>query len=480
MSKESRGFIWSAVDHFSVQGISFVLSIIIARLVSPSAYGVIVMIQVFMSFAQLFIDSGFKSALIQKKNRTAIDYYTVFNFNLAVALLLYLIMFFCAPYIAKFYDEPLLIPLTRVISLNLIISSLSIIQLVRLQSILDFKTQAKARLISVLISGFIGIICAYNGLEVWALVIQNLINTFATSLLLMLFSQWMPHLRFSWNSFRELFALGSKILFGNLLTNCYIQLTNMIIGKVYTPAQLAYYNRAFTLSMLPSTSITEVIIRTVYPVYCNLQNDHIELIKKYDQYTRILCLIIFPLVGFIGVLSKPLTIVILTEQWAETAPLLSIFCIVFAPYPIFCNAGNIIAAKGRGNLIAKSVLIKRIIAFSILLCTIFISVKAVAIGIIFSNLSELIISMWCVRKVMSYSFIAQFKVFADILFISLISSALTWGISSLFDTYWIQLAVGVIVGITSYLSCLFLFKIKERFYIINLFYYLNHKFSNNK
>lgn len=468
MSKESKGFLWSAIDHFSVQGINFLLSIIIARLVSPSAYGIIVLIQVFISFAQLFIDSGFKSALIQKTDRTDIDYYTVFNFNFAVALLLYLVMFFSAPYIANFYNEPELIALTRVIALNLIFSSLSIIQLVRLQSKLDFKTQAKARIISVLLSGTVGITCAYNGLEVWALVIQGLINTLTTSLLLMLFSQWMPRLQFSLESFKKLFALGAKILFGNFLTNCYIQLTNMIIGKFYTPSQLAYYNRAFTLSMVPSTSITEVILRTAYPVYCNLQNNRSELIKKYNQYTRIACLIIFPLVGLTGVLATPLIIVVLTEKWIDIAPLLSIFCLVFAPYPIFCNAGNIIAAKGEGGIIAKSTILKRIVAFCILLSTIFISVKAVVIGLVFSNLCELLISLWCVQKVMTYPILKQMKVFVDILLISFISSLLAWGGTFVFTTHCLQLIAGIIIGTTSYTASLFLFKIEERKYLLNM------------
>lgn len=466
VTKESKGLLWSAIDRFSVQSISFILSIIIARLVSPSAYGVMVMVQVFLSFAQLFIDGGFKSALIQKKNRTEIDYYTVFNFNLVIAIFIYIIIFISSPYIANFYNEPQLTSLTRVIAFNLILSSLSIIQLVRLQVILDYKTQAKSRIISVLISGTIGIICAYYKFEVWALVIQGLLNTLISSFLLIFFSRWIPRLQFSWNSFKGLFTLGSKILFGNFLTNCYIQVTNLIIGKIYNSSQLAYYNRAFTLSMIPSTSLTEVILRTIYPIYCNLQDNRTELIRKYNQYTRLSCLIIFPLLGLIGALSKPLIVIILTEKWLETAPLLSIFCLVFVPYPIFCNADNIISAMGKGNIIAKSTLLKRIIALGILISTIFISVKAVAIGLVFSNICELLISMLYVRKVMNYSIYKQFSIFAKILFITALSSLLAWIVSSIFTNYFFQLITGFIIGFSSYLFLIFLFKIEERKYIL--------------
>ena len=175
MLKVTKGFFWSAVDYVSVQAIQFFISIIIARLVAPSAYGVIVMVQVFVSFAQLFIDSGLKNALIQKKDRTDIDFYTMFIFNLGVALFFYAVLFIVAPYIADFYNQPVLADLTRVIGLSMVLSSLSITQLARLQILLDFKTQAKARVLSVIISGIIGIGCAYHGMEVWALAIQGVV-----------------------------------------------------------------------------------------------------------------------------------------------------------------------------------------------------------------------------------------------------------------------------------------------------------------
>lgn len=465
MSKVSKGLAWSAIDHFSVQSIQFVLSIIIARLVSPSSYGVIVMVQVFLAFAQLFIDSGFKSALIQKKDRTDIDFYTVFNFNLAVSLLLYGIMFFSAPAIAAFYGEPMLTPLTRVVSLNLIFSSLSIVQLVRLQVNLDFKTQAKARLLSVLISGTVGVICAYQGMEVWALAIQGVVGTLVTSIWLMYFSRWRPKWLFSTTSFKQLFAFGSKLLVGGFITTGYIQLTNLIIGKVYTPANLAYYNRAFQLAQLPSSNISEVISRTVYPVFCEFQNNSQSLLQKFEQFLRLSCLIIFPIMALVGVLSKPLIVVLLTERWVDTVPLLSIMCIVFVVYPILQLSDQVVLAVGRSGLILKLGIVRRIITFTTMLLALPWGVTFIACSLAFSNICEAALCIYGLKKTFGYTYMRLFKLLQSIIWITLASIALTWCFTLCTDKYIIQLIGGGFVGILSYLSFLFIFQIPEREYI---------------
>ena len=465
MSKISNSFIWSAVDHFSVQAIQMILSIIIARLVAPSAYGVVVMVQVFVSFAQLFIDSGFKNALIQKQDRKEIDFYTMFIFNIAVALFLYLVLFFAAPYIAEFYDEPILTGLTRVVGLGMLFSSLSIIQLTRLQINLDFKTQAKARVTSILISGSVGIYCAYHGMDVWALVIQGVASSLVTTIMLCIYSRWIPRWQFSMESFKHLASFGSKILFGNILTTFYIQITNLIIGKVYTSAQLAYYNRAFSLSQLPSVSISEVISRTVFPIYCSLQGNKEVLIASYNKYTRISCIIIFPLLALVGVLSKPLTIVLLTERWVDAAPLLSIFCLVFIFYPIFLNGVQVVLSVGHAGLLTKAVAIKRIIAFSTLIVTFPIGVTAVAWGLVFSNFMEMIISMYCVRKTLQFAIRTQFAIMVDIALLTALSATTAWLVSLLPSGDFLRLCLGGLTGGIVYVAGFYIFRIKERQYL---------------
>lgn len=466
MSKVSKGLAWSAVDHFSVQAVQFVLSIIIARLVSPSSYGVIVMVQVFLAFAQLFIDSGFKSALIQKKDRTDIDFYTVFNFNLVMSLLLYGIMFFSAPAIAAFYGEPMLTPLTRVVSLNLVFSSLSIVQLVHLQVNLDFKTQAKARLLSVFISGTVGVICAYRGMEVWALAIQGVVSTLVTSICLMYFSRWRPKWIFSTTSFKQLFAFGSKLLMGGFITTGYIQLTNLIIGKVYTSANLAYYNRAFQLALLPSSNISEVISRTVYPIFCELQNNRQSLLQKFEQFLRLSCLIIFPIMALVGVFSKPLIVVLLTQRWADTAPLLSIMCIVFVVYPILQISGQIVLAAGYSGYWLKFSIVKRVIAFVSLLVTLPIGVNAIAWGLVFSNLCETFISVYCLKAIFNYPYHRMVFVLSPIILLTACSTASAGFTILLIENCYMQLIVGLATGMVVYVIGLFILKLPERNYLL--------------
>ena len=464
MSKITNSFIWSAVDHFSVQAIQFALSILIARLVAPSAYGIIVMVQVFVSFAQIFIDSGFKNALIQKQDRKEIDYHTMFIFNIAVAFFFYMVLFFSAPYIADFYNVPILTDLTRVVGISMVFSSLSIIQLTRLQINLDFKTQAKARVTSVIISGAVGVYCAYHGLEVWALVVQGVAGSFVTTIMLCVYSHWIPRWQFSMESFKQMATFGSKLLFGNILTSFYIQITNLVIGKVYTSAQLAYYNRAFSLSQLPSTTISEVISRTVLPIYCSLQSNPKALLASYVKYTRMSCIIIFPMLALVGVLSEPLTVVLLTERWKEMASLLSIFCLVFSFYPVFLNAGQVVLAVGYAGLLAKAVVVKRTIAFVTLIVTLPISVKAVVWGIVFSNFMEMIVSFYCVRKALGYSIRNQFTIMADIALAATLSAASAWFATLIFHGDFFKLCMGIFTGLSVYVVVLYMLKVEERKY----------------
>jgi len=462
MGTRAKAFLWSGLDYFSVQMIQFVLSIIIARLVAPAAYGIVVMVQVFISFAQLFIDGGFKTALIQKKDRTEIDYYTIFIFNMAVAAFLYFILFVTAPLIADFYNEQQLTNLTRAIGLNLIFSSLSITQLVRLQTSLNFKTQAKARLVSVTVSGIIGVCCAYRGMGAWALVIQGLVNSLLTSLMLMFFSRWVPKLRFSIVSFKQLFGLGAKLLFANFLTNCYIQLTNLFIGKFYSPVDLAYYDKGFHISQLPASSLMEIINRTVFPILSSLQNDMKALLTAYRKYMRLSCLVIFPLIALVGVLAHPLVIVLLTEKWEGATELLSLFCIAFSLYPMICNPGNIITVLGYGNLIVKGAIIKKCVEFCILIISLFISVKAVAIGLILCNIFEGYINMRYCKLCTGVTILHQIGYIKNITIITVLTAIVAYFVKSLFNNIYLQLFVAGFAGFFFFAVSIFVFKLEER------------------
>lgn len=466
MSQVSRGFIWSGVERFSIQGISFLLSILIARIVSPSSYGLIVMVQVFLSFSQLFIDGGFANALIQKKDRQNIDYYTVFIFNLLVAIIIYAFLFVAAPFIAVFYNEPQITILTRVISLNLILSSLSIVQRARLTIELDFKTQTKAGVLAVVISGIAGVICAYSGLEVWALVVQSLLSQAVISFSLIYYSKWMPKLMFSTASFRSMFNYGSKILMSNVLTGLYVNLSNLLIGKYYTPAKLAFYNRGFTLSQFPSVNVASVLHRVIFPTLSKLQDDRKQLIDAYQRYLHLSHYIILPLLCLLIVLATPLIEIVLTPKWLPAVPYLRIFSVNFMFYAWCMEANAPIAAIGKSGVLLKYSIVKRIIAFVILVITLGISVEAICWGITLSSFFELVISIYVNHKVLGTSIKTQLKYQADVFLIVAMMGILTYCFSLLFTLPLLRLILGGVFGIALYLSLTFIFNIYEKTYLL--------------
>lgn len=463
MSKISSGFIWSGIERFSIQGISFILSIIIARIVSPSAYGLIVMIQVFLSFSQLFIDGGFANALIQKKDRKEIDYYTVFIFNLLVALFLYLVFFLVAPLIANFYEEPQLKVITRVISLNLIFSSLSIVQKARLTINLDFKTQTRAGLLSVIVGGAIGVICAYSGLEVWALVIQGLVGQIVTSIALMYYSRWKPQLQFSRESFRSLFSYGSKLLASNVLTNIYLNLYNLVIGKKYSSADLAFYNRGYTLSLFPSVNIVDVLDRVIFPVLSKLQDEKEELLAAYFKYLRLANYIVLPIMTILIVLADSFIEVVLTQKWLPAVPYLRIFSVTYMFHAWITESINIIAAVGKSGIILKFQIVKRTISLLLFILTITISIEAVCWGILLNSVIELTINLYLDRKVLNISPLTQIKSQFNIVAAVIIMGITVWVVKMLVGIASLQLVIGVLVGLGVYFVLTIMFKMDEVF-----------------
>lgn len=479
MNKVSKGFIWSAIDRFSIQGVSFLLSILIARIVSPSAYGLIVMIQVFLTISQLFIDGGFANALIQKKNREEIDYYTVFIFNFVVAILLYVLFFILAPYIAAFYNEPQLTKLTRIISLNLVFSSLSIIQKTRLTISLDFKTQTKAGLISVIISGVVGVCCAYMGLEVWALVIQSLLHQLLLSIFFMSYSRWIPKLQFSMRSFKGLFNYGSKLLVNNLLTSLMLQLYNLVIGKRFTSADLAYYNRGFTLSQFPSTNIADVMYRVVFPVLSDLQDEKEKLIDTYFKYLHLSNYIILPIMGLFFVLASPLVEIVLTAKWIPSVVYIQIITLNFILYPWMQQSGALIAAIGNSGLLLKAQILKRTVSFIILIATIGFGIEIMCWGFVVGAFFETAVNVYLDKRELGITFQKQIRSQIDVFVITLIMCLVVYFYTYLFNNIYIQLFGGVFIGLLVYLLLTCLLNIQEKSIIESYFYSLLKNIRKN-
>lgn len=466
-SQAVRGVLWSAVERFSVQGIQFVLSIIIARLVAPSEYGLIAMLGIFLAIAQTFIDSGFSNALIQKKDRTEIDFSTVFYFNIVVSLVAYLILFLSAPYIALFYKEPLLDIITKCVGFNIIISALSIVQRAKLTIQLNFKTQAKASLIAVIVSGICGITMAYYGYGVWALVCQSLLNNLLNTLLLWMFARWMPAFIFSWQSFKGLFSFGSKLLLSGLLHTIYLNLYTLVIGRKYSATDVGYYNRSYSLAQYPSVNIVGIITRAIYPIQCEMQHDEERLSSSFILYLRMSCYIIFPLMVGLAVLSKPMVLVLLTDKWASMSELLSILCIAYMWYPVMVINNQMLNVKGRSDYFLKAEIIKKIVAIVILLLTMPLGLKILCFGILFYNILDMGIIIVFTKKVMNTGFRQQFQAILPIFLVSIGVGVVTHLFLLIISNVYIQLFGGLLIGAVCLVFFSFVFRIKEFNYLLS-------------
>ncbi|KAA6338386.1 Teichuronic acid biosynthesis protein TuaB [termite gut metagenome] len=462
-----KGVAWSAVERFSAQGVQFVLTIILARLVAPSEYGLIAMLGIFLAIAQSFIDSGFSNALIQKQDRTETDYSTVFYFNIAVAGIVYVILFICSPYIAGFYKEPQLEIITKWVGLNIVISAFSIVQRAKLTVKLDFKMQTKVSLLSIIVSGCIGITLAYQGFGVWTLVIQALSSSLLNTLLLWIFAKWTPSLTFSWQSFHTLFSFGSKLLLSGLLHTIYINLYSLVIGRRYSSTEVGYYNRAYQFAAFPSTNIVGIVGRAIYPVQCRLQDDEERLNTTFIQYLRMACYVIFPLMVGLAVLAKPLTLLLLTEKWLSAAKLLSILCMAYMWYPVMVINNQILNVRGRSDYFLKAEIIKKAAAIGILVLTMPWGLKALCWGLVAYNWVDMIIIIYYAKKVIRTGYIRQIKNIAPFFLLTVGMGGIMLLSTMCIHNTIFKLLGGILTGIVSYFILSFLFRIREFISIIH-------------
>lgn len=459
--KGLNSVIWSAIERFSVQAIQVLLSLVIARLISPSDYGLIAMLTIFIAIAQAFVDSGLSNALIQKKEKSDIDYSTAFYSNIAIAIVIYIILFFCAPWIADFYNEPLLVELTRWIGLNLIISAFIIVQQAQLVINLKFKKQAKLSLFSVLISGGLGIYLAYRGQGVWALVFQTLSKNIINGALLWVTSRWRPMLQFSKSSFKSLFGFGSKLLVGGLIHSLYTNVYSMVIGKIFNAKDVGLYNQAHNLASFAPNNITFMISRAVYPIECQLQDQNDRLKIIFIQYLRIAVLVIFPLMVGLSILSRPLINVLLTEKWDQASILLSIVCLAYMWQPIQSMNWQLLSVKGRTDLSLQSEIVKKIIAIIILIVTIPGGVKVMCLGLLVYAFVDMGIIIFYVKRTIGITYLEEIKNILPFLLFSLLMGFVVFLVTCYIDNYKLQLLIGIPLGILVYVTLGIFFRIHE-------------------
>jgi len=455
------GLKWSAYERIISQGITFIISIIIARILSPSDYGVIGMIAIFIGIANVFIHGGFGSALVRKLGRSDVDFSTAFYYNIAVSLFFYVFLFFCAPLIANFYDTPSLTKITRVVGLNIIIGAFSAMQRTKLVIAVDFKTQAKISLITLSITGTLGITLAYTGFGVWALIIQHLATTFITTVLLLFFIRWKPLWTFSMASFKELFGFGSKIMLSGMLDTIYTNIYQVVIGKKYTATDLGYYSRASGFAQLPSLEITNIFQRVTYPVLSEIQNDLERLAINYRKLLKMSAFVVFPIMTLLVALGEPLIRVLLTEKWMPAVPLMQILCIGHMFAPIHSINLNLLQVKGRSDLFLKLEIVKKIMITAVLLISFSFGITAICIGMAVVSVIALAINTHYTGKLIKLGFWKQMNDLIPVLTLSVLSGALAFLPSLIFSNSYVQLVIGGAVGGTFFFGMAHLLKMDE-------------------
>lgn len=402
-------FLWRFAERCGAQFVTFIVSIVLARLLMPEDYGTVALVTVFTTIMQVFVDSGLGTALIQKKDADDLEFSSVFYFNFAICIVLYLIMFFAAPIIASFYKIPELTPIVRVISLTIIISGVKGVQQSYVSRNMLFKRFFYATLGGTIFSAFIGIAMAYAGFGVWAIVAQQLSNTAIDTLILWITVKWRPKLMFSWKRLKGLLEFGWKMLCSALLDTIYNNLRNLLIGKVYSYADLAYYNEGKKFPDLIATNINSSINSVLLPAMSNEQDNKDRVKNMARRSIMVSCYMMAPLMMGLACCARNVVIVVLTEKWLPCVFFLQIFCISYMFYPIHTANLNAIKAMGRSDLFLKLEIWKKIIGMILLLSTLFISVKAMAYSLLISTLASMIINSWPNKKLLNYSFLEQMK-----------------------------------------------------------------------
>lgn len=458
----TSGILWSGLERFTAQGIQFVFSFVIARLLSPEDYGLVAMLLIFTAISQCFVDSGLSNALIQKKNRDEIDFSTVFYFNVVVAFVAYILLCLFSPVISEFYNQPLLEKIICVSSLTIIISSFASIQQAKIAIELDYKRQAKISFIVAIVTGCVSLYMAYNGFGVWTLVFSSIMSSSLTSLLLWFSSSWRPKLAFSWSAFCQLFGFGYKLMLGGLIHHIYVNLYSLIIGKVYSKEALGCFNRANSITQYPTVNVTTVLLRVFYPAECELQDDDEKLTRAYYRFIRHTMFFVCPLMLGLFALAESFVRLVLTDKWIGCVPYIQILCLAYLWEPVMMISWSILNAKHRSDLSLKAEVIKKVTAFVILFMSIPFGVKAMSLGLVFYSLADIFIISFFLKSIINeINIVRILKNLFPFFFVSFLMVIVIMSLNSLIDACFFQILVGIISGASVYISISYILKLEE-------------------
>jgi O-antigen/teichoic acid export membrane protein len=465
--KALSGIFWSSIQTFGTQCVSFVISIILARLLLPEEFGLIAMITVFMGIGNTLLNAGLGESLIRTKDPTEEDYSTVFFFNLIGSVIVYAIIYFSAPWIANFYKQPLLIDIVRWYSIVIVINAFSMIQVTRLTKQVDFKTQMKVSLPATILAGILGVFLASEGFGVWSLVYMAIFRSVLDMLFLFYNTKWLPSLVFHVEKFKYHFSFGYKLTFSGLLDIVFNNAYHVIIGKYYQPAILGFYDRANKLKNLPVQTLTTVISRVTYPIFAEFKDDNIRLKNAYQKVIQMLVFIIAPLLLILSVLAEPLFSFLFTDKWLAAVPYFQIICWSGILYPVYAFNLNILKIKGRTDLFLKLEIIKKVLFTSVLLFSVKFGIFGLLYGGVCFSLLAFYVNTYYTGKFINYKPFEQIIDIVPIVFLAFISAVTVYFSDILLVSYFskdiLRLLVGSLVGAFTFLALSYLLKIKPFF-----------------
>ncbi len=451
--KTTHALGWSFAGIFGPQVVQFGFSILLARLLAPADYGLIAMLTIFLAVAQSMVDSGFGSALIQKQDATATDESSVFYLNLVFACATYALLWFGAPFIAAFYEEPILTPLSRLMGVNFIINAFGLVPISILQKRLDFKTLAQRTLVAVVASGPVAVFLALQGYGVWSLAVQTIVSTALQTAALWYWSGWRPAPRFSRKALAGMFAYGSKLFFSGILGSIFDNLYPLLIGRLFTKTDLGFYAQARTYQRLPMMSITGVISQVSFPAFSSIQHDRPRLKAGYRKAIGLACYLVFPIMLGLIAIADPLFHVLLTDKWAPSVPYFRILCLVGMLFPLHSLNLNALKAVGRSDLFFRLEVAKKILTVAAVLITYRYGILAMVWGQVVNSYLSLFLNTYYTARFIDYPLTEQGRDILPYLLLSATMAGLVYAVGIPLAAWpVVQLLLQVLVGVGYYLA----------------------------
>lgn len=467
-SKVFSGLIWKFGERITAQLISLLVSIILARLLSPDEYGAVAIVMIFITLANVFVSSGFGNALIQKKDADNLDFSSVFYINIAIGIALYIVIFCLAPFVANFYNMPILSPTLRVLGIRIVIASINSVQQAYVSRNMLFKRFFWSTLFGTLVSGIVGVVMAYHGFGVWALVAQYLTNTCTDTVVLWFTVRWRPYHQCSFSRAKELFSYGWKLLLSGLLDTGYKQLRSLIIGRKYSSSDLAYYNQGDKYPALLVTNINASISSVIFPAMAQCQDDRTKVKSMTRRAIQISSFVLWPCMLGVAAIAKPLVVFLLTDKWLPCVPYIRIFCFTYGLWPIHTANLQAINAVGRSDLFLKLEIAKKIVGMVAILVSMNYGPLVMAYSLVVTDLIATVINAFPNKELLNYGYFEQIKDMMPSFVIALVMALIIYPIQNLDFSNIITIIIQVLLGASIYITLAILTKQKSLTYLLGL------------